>query len=82
MQHSGFDLPTSYRHILFAGITATKILVATRWKQPQSLNITQRYLSLMDILYLESSVAKIHGAKQEILSFIEGIKEKTKSYLI
>ncbi len=59
---SDCHLSVPNRRILLAGITAAKKMVATRWKQPHILNIPQWLTSFVDILHLEISVAKIHGA--------------------
>lgn len=78
---SGCDFPIPFRRIILAGITAAKKLVAMRWKQPHSLGIPQWYLSFMDILSLESSVAKIHGAKQDNVKMLNNVKEQIKGLI-
>lgn len=51
------------RRALLAGFTAGKKLVATRWKPPHLLSFRAWVLTYLDIVYLELSTARIHGAK-------------------
>ena len=53
------------RRIFLAGLTAAKKMIAVRWKPPHSLSMSQWCLTFLDIIYLEISTARIHGAKQE-----------------
>ena len=70
------------RRIFLAGTTAAKKLIAIRWKQPQILNIPQWITSFVDILYLEISVAKIHGGKQVNVAVLEQAREQIKALLV
>lgn len=64
---------------LLVGLTAAKKMLALRWQPPHSLSRNQWLQTLLDIAYMEISVAKIHNAKQSTIyawaSFIDGVKD-------
>lgn len=64
---SGLGLTLDERRALLAGITAAKKLVATRWKPPHSLSFRAWVLTYLDIVYLELSTARVHGAKESAI---------------
>lgn len=78
---SDCHLSVSNRRILLAGITAVKRMVAIRWKQHDILNTPQWLISVVDILNLEISVARIHGAKQMNVAVLEKGRETIKTLL-
>ena len=64
--------------LFLAGLTAAKKLVATRWKPPHTLARRAWVLMFLDIVYLELSTARVHGAKESTVemwsSFAENLK--------
>lgn len=50
------------KRLLLAGLTAAKRMIALRWKPPHLISVRLWILSFLDIIYLEQSVARIHGA--------------------
>lgn len=40
---------------IFAGLTAAKKMIATRWKPPHSLTTQSWVLSLLDVIYMASN---------------------------
>ena len=48
---------------LLARLTAAKKKVAMRWKPPHTLSFRAWVLMYLDIVYLELSTARVHGAK-------------------
>merc|ERR1712235_47438 len=53
------------KRIFLAGLTAAKKMIAVRWKPPHCLGTSHWCLTFLDIIYLEISTARMHGAKQE-----------------
>lgn len=45
-----------------------KKLVATRWKPPHSLSFRTWVLTHLDIVYLDLSTARVHGAKESAIN--------------
>ena len=64
---SKLHLNVDKRKALLAGLTAGKKLVAMRWKPPHSLSYRAWILTYMDIVYLELSIARVHGAKDSAI---------------
>ena len=62
---SQLQLNKTRTRVFFAGLTAAKKMIATRWKPPHSLTFRQWALTFLDIVYLELSTARLHGAKEE-----------------
>ena len=62
---SKLQLNKTRTRVFFAGLTAAKKMVATRWKPPHVLTFRQWALTFLDIIYLEWSTARLHGAKEE-----------------
>ncbi|KAI2659993.1 LINE-1 retrotransposable element ORF2 protein [Labeo rohita] len=76
------DIPHKIqKRVFLAGLTAAKKLVATRWKPPHSLNKRHWVLTFMDVVYMELSTARIHGAREDTISFWAQILEKLKNML-
>lgn len=61
------QLKISQKRAIFAGLTAAKKMVASRWKPPHSLSFRQWALTYLDVVYMELSTARLHGAKEETL---------------
>lgn len=64
---SKLGLTLDKRRALLAGLTAAKKLLATRWKPPHSLCFRAWLLMYLDIVYLELSIARVHGAKESAI---------------
>ena len=64
---SSLNLPSTRIRILLAGLTAAKRMLALRWKPPHALTRTQWSQSFLSILYMELSVARMHGASQKTI---------------
>ena len=54
----------SQKRLLLAGLTAAKKLVATRWKHPDKLSVSNWILTFLDIIYLELSTARVIGLSE------------------
>ena len=61
---SELGLTLDKKRAFLAGLTAAKKVVATRWKPPHSLSFRAWVLTYLDIVYLELSTARVHGAKE------------------
>ena len=62
---SALNAPRLNKHIILAGLTAAKKLVVTRWKPSQTLGLRQWILTFLDVVYMELSTARIHGATEK-----------------
>lgn len=78
---SALNLPSYHYPALFASLTAAKKMLALRWQPPHSLSRTHWLLSLLDILYMELSVARMHNAKQATITSWTSSIEKIKNLL-
>ena len=56
-------------------------MVATRWKPPHTLSFRQWALTFLDIVYLEQSIARLHGAKEENIIIWSDIADKLKDMI-
>ncbi|KAE8277582.1 hypothetical protein D5F01_LYC24437 [Larimichthys crocea] len=56
-----------HRRILWAGLTAAKKMLALRWQPPHSLAWQQWANSFLEIVLMEWSVARMHGANHKTL---------------
>lgn len=56
------------KRIVLAGLTAAKKMIVLRWKPPQVLSTRQWILSFLDVVYLELSTARVHGATEKTLN--------------
>jgi len=66
------------KRIWLSGLTAAKKMLATRWKPSHTLSLHHWWNLLLDILALELSVARSHGAKgQAMRSWSEALKVTT-----
>ena len=79
---SSINASLGQRRVILAGLTAAKKLIAVRWKPPHTLDISHWYTTLLDIIYLEISTARIHNAKQKNISFWYAVAEEIKSRLL
>lgn len=71
------------KRVIYAGLTAAKKMVATRWKSPHDLSTRTWTLSFLDVVYMELSTARIYGAsKTKNLDSWLGIAESLKQMLI
>ena len=64
---STLNLSKFKKRVIFAGLTAAKKMIATRWKPPHSLTVKAWILSFLDVIYLELSTARINGANERTL---------------
>ena len=55
------------KRIWLSGLTAAKKILVVRWKPPHTLSLDHWWHLLIDILILELSVARSHGAKEKTL---------------
>ncbi|KAE8296864.1 hypothetical protein D5F01_LYC05634 [Larimichthys crocea] len=62
-----FNTPREHRRILWAGLTAAKKMLALRWQPPHSLAWQQWANSFLEIVLMEWSVARMHGANHKTL---------------
>ena len=75
---SQLQLNATRSRVFLAGLTAAKKMVATRWKPPHTLTFRQWALTFLDIVYLELSTARLHGAKEENINIWSNIADKIK----
>jgi hypothetical protein len=56
------------RRIMLSGLTAAQKILALRWQPPHSLAMSHWIRPFVDIIYLQLSTARIHGAiaKQQL----------------
>ena len=64
---STLTLSKIQKRAVFAGLTAAKKMIATRWKPPHSMSIKSWSLSFLDVIYLELSTARINGASEKTI---------------
>ncbi|TKS64932.1 LINE-1 retrotransposable element ORF1 protein [Collichthys lucidus] len=62
-----FNTPREHRRVLWAGLTAAKKMLALRWQPPHSLAWQQWANSFLEIVLMEWSVARMHGASHKTL---------------
>ncbi len=62
---SSSDLSLQQKCILWAGLTSAKKMLALRWQPLHSLTWQQWANSLLDIVMMEQSVARMHGASHK-----------------
>lgn len=78
---SALSLSNCHYPVLFASLTAAKKLLALRWQPPHSLSRTLWLISLLDIVHMELSVARMHNAKQATITSWSLSIEKIKYFL-
>lgn len=64
---SSLGLSLQQRRILLAGLTAAKKMLALRWQPPHVLSWQRWANSLLDIVMMERSVARMHVASQKTI---------------
>jgi len=64
---STLDLSQAQRRTLLTGLTAAKTMLAMRWSPPHTLTKPQWLASYLDIVNMELSIARIHGAKERTI---------------
>lgn len=64
---SSLELSPQQMRILWAGLTAAKKMLALRWQPPHTLSWQQWANSFLDIVMMERSVARVHGASMKTL---------------
>ena len=64
---SAFQLSIREKCVFLSGITAAKKLLALRWKPPHDLSEKHWFNLWMEILQMELSVARVHGAGAKVL---------------
>ena len=69
------------KRAVYAGVTAAKKMVATRWKPPHDLSIRTWTLSFLDVIYMELSTARINGACEKTLDTWFNIADSLKQML-
>lgn len=75
---SEIQLNKIQKRVFLAGLTAAKKIVAIRWKPPHSLNKLLWIFTFIDIVYLEMSTARIHGAREDTIKLWAQTLEKLK----
>ena len=73
---SSCNLNCTGKRIWMAGLTAAKKILVLRWQPPHSLSWRQWILSCVDVINLELSTARIHGAKGSTLKAWEDAVDK------
>ena len=61
---SQLPAPGYQKRLIPAGLTAAKKLVATRWKNPYKLSVSNWIFTFLDVIYLELSTACAIGVKE------------------
>lgn len=61
---ANLELSLQQRRILWAGLTAAKKMLALRWQPPHTLTWQQWANSILDIVMMERSVARVHGEEK------------------
>lgn len=69
------------KRIVFAGLTAAKKMIVTRWKPPHSLSTQSWVLSFLDVIYMELSTARINGANEATLNTWRSAAESLKNMI-
>lgn len=69
------------KRAILAGLTAAKKLVALRWKPLHSFSRRVWLLMYQDIVYLELSTARMHGAKEAMVEMWNSLSLKLKDML-
>lgn len=69
------------KRVIFAGLTAAKKMVATRWKPPHSLTTQSWIPFLLDVIYMELSTARINGANESTLNTWRSTADSLKNML-
>lgn len=64
---SSLELSLQQRRILWTGLTAAKKMLASRWQPPHTLSRQQWANSFLDVVMMERSVARVHGASRKTL---------------
>ena len=64
---SGLQFSIGEKCVFLSGITAAKKLLALRWKPPHDLSEKHWVNMWMEILQMELSVARVHGAGARVL---------------
>ena len=75
------NLSSTRTHILLAGLTAAKKMLALRWKPPHTLTRAQWLQTFLSTLYMEMSVARMHGASQKTIQTWASAAAKVKDLL-
>ena len=76
---SQLQLNGTRTRVFLAGLTAAKKMVATRWKPPHTLTFRHWALTFLDIVYLEMSIARLHGAKEENINIWSNIADEIRT---
>ena len=64
---SSLELSLQQMRILWAGLNAAKKMLALRWQPPLTLSWQRWANSFLDIVMMERSVARMHGASKKTL---------------
>ena len=78
---STLSIPVNQKRVFFAGITAAKKILVSRWKPPHSLSIRKWKISFLNVLSLEISIARTNGAKMQSIDALLNAAEKIKAQL-
>ncbi len=78
---SELALSPQQRNLLLAALTAAKKMLVSRWVPPQLMTRRVRGLSLLDIVSMELSTARIHGAKTKTLKTWSATFDIVKSFV-
>lgn len=57
-------------------------IVAIRWKPPHTINKQYWVLTVIDVAYLETSTARIHGARKDTIRLWAQTVEQRKDLLM
>lgn len=66
---------------IYAGLTAAKKMVATRWKPPHDLSMRHWSLSFLDVIFMELSTARVNGASEKTLDFWRNLADSIKDLM-
>ncbi len=69
------------KRVIFAGLTAAKKMITTRWKPPHSLTIKAWTLYFLDVVYMELSTARINGTNESTLNAWRSTADSLKDML-
>ena len=75
------SIPANQKRVFFAGVTAAKKILVSRWKPPHSLSLKKWKISFLNVLELEASIARTNGAKRQSIDALTVAADKIKAQL-
>lgn len=78
---SALELSLFQKNLLLAAFTAAKKLLVSRWNPPHLMCRHMWALSLLDIISMELSTARIHGARSRTLTRWSAAFDQVKAFI-